>query len=490
MDPNKNHVSEISIKDLGFACLKKIWIMLIVGAILGGALFSYYVLQVKKTSTTLDITKKLTAGETDVQYQQRVLRIKRALVYTEMIENTYQQIDYEQNYINEAIYMQIDPNNVYLSTAQITLTLENDDTSGLDEAIFSAYEREIRYGNTWDEYAAQIGTKPDYIKELISFNTSPASDSYISVNSTPNKIGSFFITVTGPTREFADEVMDIIINRVNEVYVDVNSSVAPHTISLVGVQQFVKMDNGIRDTQLGHTSRIQSLLANINSYYESLDSLAKDLGLSGKGLILAYFKNHEFVEVDGIPTEVSERELSRKNNIKPNLQYIGIGLAAGALAVAFVVILVYIFGRKVSTQAQFFGVFASIRKIGVMKPIYKRSKYTAFIDVKAEDDSKQSKENINKLISANYSNLTKDCKKVLITGTGDAKAMDEAVKALGLNGDFKPDIFSNPDVLKSMPDYDGVVLLEQRKVSLYKNVTNEIDLISNSGTEILGAIII
>ena len=132
MDPNKNHVSEISIKDLGFACLKKIWIMLIVGAILGGALFSYYVLQVKKTSTTLDIKKKLTAGETDVQYQQRVLRIRRALVYTEMIENTYQQIDYEQNYINEAIYMQIDPNNVYLSTAQITLTLENDDTSGLD----------------------------------------------------------------------------------------------------------------------------------------------------------------------------------------------------------------------------------------------------------------------------------------------------------------------------------------------------------------------
>ena len=292
-----------------------------------------------------------------------------------------------------------------------------------------------------DEYAAQIGTKPDYIKELISFNTSPASDSYISVNSTPNKIGSFFITVTGPTREFADEVMDIIINRVNEVYVDVNSSVAPHTISLVGVQQFVKMDNGIRDTQLGHTSRIQSLLTNINSYNESLDSLAKDLGLSGKGLILAYFKNHEFVEVDGIPTEVSERELSRKNNIKPNLQYIGIGLAAGALAVAFVVILVYIFGRKVSTQAQFFGVFASIRKIGVMKPIYKRSKYTAFIDVKAEDDSKQSKENINKLISANYSNLTKDCNKVLITGTGDKKAMEEAVKALGIKGDFKPDVF-------------------------------------------------
>ena len=68
--------------------------------------------------------------------------------------------------------------------------------------------------------------------------------------------------------------------------------------------------------------------------------------------------------------------------------------------------------------------------------------------------------------------------------------MDEAVKELGLKGDFKPDIFSNPDVLKTVPDYDGVVLLEQRKVSLYKTVNNEINLISNSGTEIIGAIII
>ncbi len=489
MDPNKKHVSELNIKDLCFACLKKIWIMLIAGAILGGALFTYYVIQVKKTSDTLDITKKLSTSETDAQYEQRVLKIQRAWVYSEMIDNTNLQIEYEKDYIANSLYMKIDPNNVYQSTAQLTLTLKNNDTNGLDKAIFSAYEREIKYGNTWDEYAEQIGTRPDYIKELISFSTSAAGDSFISVDNVPDKIGSIFINVTGPSQEFVDEVMDHIIVRVNEVYVDVNSSVAPHSISLVGIQRLIKMDNGIRDTQLGHTSRIQSLLANISSYNESIGSLAKDLGVS-KNALLNLVMNHDFTEVDGIPTEVSEKELSRKDNIKPNLKYIGIGFAAGALIVAFVVVLFYIFSRKVKTQAQFFGVFVSVRKIGVMKPIYKRSKYSAFIDVKAEDDSKQSKENINKLISANYSNLTKNCNKVLITGTGDAKVMEEAVKALGIKGDFKPDIFSNPDVLKAVPDYDGVVLLEQRKVSLYKNVTNEIDLISNGGTEILGAIII
>ena len=49
---------------------------------------------------------------------------------------------------------------------------------------------------------------------------------------------------------------------------------------------------------------------------------------------------------------------------------------------------------------------------------------------------------------------------------------------------------SNPEVLRSVSDYDGVVLMEQRNVSMFKTVKNEISLISNAGVEIIGAIII
>ena len=490
MDPNKNNVSEISIKDLCFACLKKIWIMLIVGAVLGGALFSYYVSQVKKTSDMLDITKKLSAGESDAQYELRVQKIERARVYYEMIENVNLQIDHERDYLADSIYMQIDPDNVYFSSAQINIVLENNDVNGLDDTLFAVYEREIRTGDYLNDFADELGTKPDYIKELITLSSKTADSTFISLDGDVNRSGYFYFYIYGPSREFVDKTMELVIAECQSVHDELNDTVARHTLTVVGTQQMVKMDSAVREAQIGHTNKIKDLQGQIASYNESIDSLAKELGLSGKAALIDYFDKHDVVVVNGIPTEYSERELSKKNNIKPSLQYIGIGFAAGALIVAFVVILFYIFGRKVKTQAQFFGKFVSIRKIGVMKPIYKRSKYAAFIDVKAEDDSKQSKENINKLISANYSNLTKDCNKVLITGTGDAKAMDEAVKELGLKGDFKPDIFSNPDVLKTVPDYDGVVLLEQRKVSLYKTVNNEINLISNSGTEIIGAIII
>ena len=131
-----------------------------------------------------------------------------------------------------------------------------------------------------------------------------------------------------------------------------------------------------------------------------------------------------------------------------------------------------------------------IKKIGVLKPSGKRSKYGKFIDIKSEDDTKLSDENIKKLISANYANLTREFKKVLITGTGDEKAMSECVKSLGLKGDYKPDMFSNPDVLSLVPEYEAVVLIEQRNYSFLRCIEKEISLISNGGTPIVGVIII
>ena len=176
--------------------------------------------------------------------------------------------------------------------------------------------------------------------------------------------------------------------------------------------------------------------------------------------------------------------------IKSSLKYAVLGFLAGAFIVVLFYILKYIFGKKIITQAQFFSVFGGIKKIGVLKPSGNRCKYTEFIEIKAEDDSRMSADNTKKLISANYGNLTRDLGKVLITGTADKKKMDETVKALGLKGDYKPDIFSDPDILTAVPDYDGVVLIEQRGVSTFKNVSNEIELISNGGTKIVGAVII
>ena len=489
MNPN-NKESEINIKDLFLFLLKRIVSMFIAGAVLGCALGSYRVLQRMKTNDVLDASTKLNDSETDVQYELRVQNINKARVYAEMIDNINLQIDHQRDYIANSIYMQIDAENVYQSTAQITLTLQNNDTNGVDSALFGAYEREVKAGNYLDQYAKQIDKKPDYIKELISFSSSAASNTIISVDSSVNRVGSMYISVYGPSREFCDEVMDLVISKVQSVYDDLNTSVAPHTIALVGVQQIQKIDNGIRDGQISHTGTINSLQNQITTYNDQIDKVAKELGLSDKEAILEYFNEHPDVKVNGIPSDVSEVSVSRFNNLKPGIKYAASGFILGVFLVFVFFFLKYFIGKHFSTQAQFYCAYPNICNIGVLRPIGKRSKFVKFIDIKSEDDNKMSDENNKKLIFSNYVNLTRNFSKVLITGTGDVKIMNDVVKSLNLKGDFKPDIFSNPDVLASVPDYDAVVLLEQRNCSVRKTIDKEISLISNGGTPIVGAIII
>lgn len=490
MDPANNEYV-IKVKDVLYVILKKLWLMIIVGLVAGAGLFyiNFSKVETVKSNDVLDITKKLNAGESDVQYQLRAQQIERARVLVDLIDNTDIQIEYGKKYIDESIFMQIDPDNNYSSYAQFTITIEDNTANGTDAALFSAYERGIRNGDYLSDYAIELGTEIAYIKEMFSISSSVANNTVIS-NNFIDSTGSFFIAVYGPTPEFVDNTMERIITEVYRLSNQLSVDIVPHTISLIGVQNIIYSDSAIREQQNNRYANIRNLQDQIVSYNKTLDAIAEDLGLSDKSVLISYIKTHDLVEIDGIPTEYSETVTSVKGKIVPNLMWLGIGFGAGVLLIAVFVAIGYVFGKKILTQAQFFGLFMRIKRIGVMKPLGKRSKFIRFIDVKTEDDTKVSTEKCNGLISANYSNLTKDLNKVLITGTGDEKAMGDAVKALGLKGDFKPDIFNNPEVLKVVPDYDGIVLIEQRKKSLKPVVENEINLLSNGGTKIIGAIII
>ena len=485
MEPNVNEAPYISFKGLLFAVLKKTGIILIAGLVLGAALFAYKFFKKTQTFNVLDTSVKM-AGESDVHYEERVQNIDRARDIVLAISRLNAQIDNQRNYIADSIYMQIDASNQCEATIQALVYVDDSEASGMENALISAFESDIRTGNYLDGYASELGTKPGYIKDLISFNGNPAETTVQTLEST-DKAGKIGIWVYGPSEEYVGRVVDLVIAELNNKSAELNKSVAKHNISVVSVQRYVRNDNNTRDGQTNQTSKLETLQKQITTYNESLTTIAASLGVSDKEDLI----NHFAAEAAG-NTAVSSgtSEVSIKSMIKSGLKFGIIGFLAGALLAAAVVVFKYVFGKNITTQDQFFSEFAFVRKIGVLKPSGKRSKFATKIDIRSEDDSKMTAENTKKLISANYENITKDFEKILITGTGDIKAMSEAVKSMGLKGDFKPDIFSDPDILRSVPDYDAVVLIEQRGVSLFKNVKNEINLITNGGAEIAGAIII
>ena len=472
--------SVISIRDLLYSVIRRLGVILLVAVVIGGILFSYKLIQKVKSGNVLDTAAKLSENESDYQYQLRVQNIDRArdIVYT--IDKINAQIENQRHYLTDSVFMQIDAENEYQSTAQIVLTLENNDTNGLDTALFSAYEREIKSGNYLSEYADKIGTKPDYIKELITFSSTPAGSTIISLDNDVDRAGSMYISIIGPSKEFVDDVTDMVLKEIENICSELNVSVAPHKISVVGIQQVIRIDQTTREGQVTQTARLETLQKQIVTYNESLDKIADELGLSDKEELLVYFAENPGTGTSG--------NISVMSMVKPAVKFGAIGFIAGIFIMVVFFILKYVFGKKIISQAQFFSIF-NIRKIGVMKPSGKRSKYASFIDVKTEDDTTINKEDHQKLIGANYANITKSYGKILITGTCDPKVMGEAVKALGIKGDLKPGINKDPEVLKAVTDYDGIVLFEQRNVSLKKDIESEISLIDNSGTEIIGAVI-
>ena len=489
LDSNDND-SMLSLKDLLYAVLRNLGIILIVAVLLGGALFAYKITRKSGVSSgTLDLRVR-EDNESDISYQNRIQKVDRALDIAAAITKVNSQIDHQRHYLSDSVYMQIDAENVYEAKCQFVITLKDNVTGGLDRALISAYQNTVQSGDYLDAYADKNGLKADYIKEVIYFDSQVSDGAILSTDNPVGKVASFNVRVVGPSREFTDEVIDLVAKRILSESDRIKASLADHSLTNVGVQQNVKVDAQIRDNQANQTSRIETLQKQIIGYNDSLDQIAKDLGVSDKEDLLEYFANEQEANDSGVQAADAETNVSFWGTIKPGIKFGALGFIAGFCVVTVILVLVYVFGKKITTQAQFFGKFKSVKKIGVLKPSGKRCGYTEYIDIKSEDDTKMSSENNIKLISNNYSNITTGLNKILITGTGDKKAMEEAVKKLGLKGDYRPDLFSDPDILKLIPEYDGVVLLEQRNVSLYKNVADEIALISNAGTKIIGAVII
>lgn len=489
LDPNEND-SMLSLKDLLYAVLRNLGIVLIVAVLLGGALFAYKITRTGGNSAGSNVlnTGVQKEDESDVEYQLRVQKVGRARDLSNTITKINSQIDHQRRYISDSIYMQIDAENVYETKVQYVVALTDNATAGVDRALVNAYQNSVTSGTYLDEYAQKHDLKADYIKEVISFESAVSDSAIFSTDNGVSKAASFTVKIVGPSNEFTGDVAALVEEKISSSFTQLKTNIADHKITLVAVQDNVKVDAGIRDNQANQTTRIETLQKQIIGFNDALDQIAKDLGVSGKEELLEYFANEEQALTSDAPA--ASENVSFWGTVKPGIKYGAVGFIAGFFVVVVILVLIYVFGKKITTQAQFFGKFKSIKKIGVMKPSGKRCKYTEFIDVRSEDDSVMSAENNIKLIANNYANITKGLNKVLITGTGEKKAMDEAVKKLGLKGDFKPDLFSDPDILKVIPDYDGVVLLEQRKVSLIKNIANEIDLINNAGTKIIGAIII
>jgi hypothetical protein len=475
MDSNTHQTVEINLRDLFFVVLKKLGIISLVGIILAGALFAYKYISSSNDANVLDVSAKLD-GETDIEYSDRVKNVNHAEDIINSIEVLNNQIDSQRVYVADSILMQIDTEKEAVTTASFLISVDDNLTTGLDNALALSYEQDIETGEYLNGLADELGTKQGYLVELIKADTSSSDSVVVNTSGEFGSAGILKITVIGPSTDYTDKIMDEILEEINVKSVELNASMAPHTITLSARQSSYIVDNTTRDLQYSVTSRFETLQKQIDSYDDSLDDIASDLGVDNKDSLYKYFTYND--------------DSWSGSALGSAIKFAVIGFVIGAFLVACVIVIDYIFGKKFSTQSKFFSRFPGINKIGVAKPAKKGSAYAKAIDIKTGDDNHLSDENSVKLMSANVKNLTSGMDKVLFTGTADAEKVKELVKALNIKADVKASIFEDPSCLESIADYDGIILVEQRDYSDRKLIAEELELISNADTKLIGAIVL
>ena len=468
----------IDLRDLVCFVFKKTRNILIVACIFGICLFGYKYVKFSWAASVpgpsaLDAEVRL-SGESDEAYSYRVAQLERAYGIVDSINYCDNQIQLQNEYLANSILMQIDPNHTPVSCLQAVIVWDEDVEQSVRETISDSYEQNILYGDYLTAVADGLGCDADYLSELINLNMMPSNS--IDVELINRDMSSTInVSVVGPSIDFTECVVDAIVQELEECQENLNASYSGHTVEVLVRQNGIYANDSVRDAQLEAVMVVGRLQFSIDKNNTYLDSIAANLGYSDRNVFY-----------QSIPDGSAAPAVSMRSLVK----FGAIGFIGGAVAVAVCYILLYLYGSAVMTQKQFFLLFRDVDKVGVCKPANKRSALVTYLDRKSYDDSNMSYEDTNRIIKANYLNQTADMSKILITGTADSKLAMKTIKDIGLNGDVKLDLFADASIIKNAADYDGIVIVEQRGVSDKRSVKEEIRLLSNSGTPIVGAIVL
>jgi len=463
--------NDVDLKDLVLFVFKHLRLLVIVSiafALLG---FGYsYIAGNSPVSSVLDISTKL-PDETQDSFNSRVENVERARDILNNISALTYQVEIQNDYLSDSVYMQIDPLNAATTKIQVVISCDNSVAGGI-ESIYNAYSSDIAKGDYINEVAEKLGFTPGATQELISCYLSTTSLGYSESSS---QMGVMVITVVGKSNDDTDLIMDAIEAELEQQYESFNASITPHSISIVGRQSYIGYDSNVRKNQLDSVTTLNSLQSQINNLNNNLDSIAKSLGLADRTNLYELLNDND----------VSESGTSISTRIKFGL----LGFAIGVFIVVALYAAIYIFGRKIVSQQQFFSMY-KLDKIGVCRPLEKRNKIDVIFDKWSGDDEYVSEDCNNSIIAANIKNMTAGVGRILITGSTNNEEIKDALKKIGVTDSIKLDMFTDPSVLSDISEYDGVILVEQRNIARRKRINEELRLIANAKVRIIGAIVI
>lgn len=461
MDYNTEE-QEIDLKDLMFAVFHK-WRPLILVAVICGLLLG----GVKGFMTYKEQSDPEVRKEADLTYSADLeLYEKNKDTYEKEIENLRTDIANQQDYLDNSIWINMSPYDVYEARADFYvstgytimpgMTYQNRDYT---DTILQAYQSMLTSSAVMEDIAKKVGTEPRYLQELVTVTIG-------TIGTNGNQFSRLLtIDVNHTSEEKAKEVLDAFLVYIEEMKTQITASIGEHTVSTVSesVSSMVNLD--LADLQKKQVQKLTDLNDSLQEKQTELDELV----------------------------EPKKEDSSKRAAAKDAVKFGVIGGFGGAFLVAFIVCIAFVMGDKVYSARELKDRY-KVKILGKLSDGKKVDAIDAWLNRLEGRACNGNPETEYGLIAANVKNYAGDRKKLLITGSAAADVLERAAEALKAElGEFSVIVGNNmlEDVktVQVLPECDGVILVEQCGVSKYSAVEAEIEKTNDLGKCVVGCVV-
>ena len=347
--------------------------------------------------------------ETEEQKQEIEEYNAKIAEYDSAIEDTQnaiaeadKQIESLQEYIDNSIYMQIDPNNIQTVSVQYGLKTSNNVGN-----ILNSFITYINDGGLKEELSdADEDLKVKYWRDVVNC--------YQSGN-------NFFIVVINSDMDQAKRIMSIIKERVMNYVPKVKSLQGDFSLEELKTSEYVKTDTGVVNNQNNNRNNLKNYTTN------RADLNNKLIG----------FQNSKKTYIE--KNEPDNLKAAATNTKVLMVAYILLGILFGAVIAFVIVALKYILGDTLRTandikesDLNLLGTYSTLNQY---KPGLERSKMDIEVLVKTKNSDKvflyaMSDGEISKKVAKDYEDILKESGIAVETGSNISESAEELKKMI------------------------------------------------------------
>lgn len=445
---------EINMKSMLFAVLyqwRKILVVAVVLAVMLGGVMG------AKTWSEANDAEAVQTQEN--AYQEAVADYEKNLAALELeIEELQADIDTQQEYLENSVLMSMDARDFYCATASYYLsndyqimpgmTYQNPDNSRL---IMASYLAVLTDSALMSEVAQAVRMEPRYLNELVQ------------ITGELDRI--LTIRVQHKSKSGAQQIMNQILQRFDDVRLQVTESIGAHTVSEVKNTIGPEMDNTLSDLQRKERDRVKTDMERFAKTQEELDSLAKP----------------------------QRAVASKVDAVKSAVISAVIGAVVGAAATVVAACVWFVLTDKVQSAGELADRFG-IRVLAVYSDYSGKS----FLDKwfrKMECRPSGNAEAQRELLAANVAVSVREGSRVLISDQADGTFGNRVDKDLaaclpGICTVCAGSVLDDPGAVRELQNCDGVVLAVVCKDSRYSQVEKTLRRLGDAKKYVLGCVVL